>query len=394
MKKFFFTLELIISLVILFSGCNSNDSSSVTLLDSSKIDNTTSSEELSQTSTVFESSEILSETSIEYTQIQQTTSNISTSSATETSQTHLTSNDISTTTSKPVPVTTTSITTKKPVTTTAPPEIIIPKIYSPSSPGTEVFSNELVSVDVSNKNSGYISAKYLGTNKKVKLQVIKGDVRYSYDLNSKAQVEIYPLQLGDGDYVIYVGENTSGTKYSMILQESISVKLTNPNLVFLYPNQFVNFNQDSIIVKKTAEICAGKKSDLEKIGAIFIYITDNVTYDKKKAETVSSGYLPNVDDTISTKKGICFDYAALFAAMCRAEGIPTRLITGYVAPNGYYHAWNEVYTNETGWITADIKLKTIGFNLLDSTFYAGSNNKAKIADTFTDNTTYQVYQIY
>ena len=39
----------------------------------------------------------------------------------------------------------------------------------------------------------------------------------------------------------------------------------------------------------------------------------NISYDEEKARTVESGYLPDVDETLESGKGICFDYAALNA---------------------------------------------------------------------------------
>lgn len=51
-----------------------------------------------------------------------------------------------------------------------------------------------------------------------------------------------------------------------------------------------------------------------------------------------------MDDTLKSSKGICFDYAALMAAMLRAQNIPVKLVTGNVSPNNLSHAWNLVYT--------------------------------------------------
>ena len=44
-------------------------------------------------------------------------------------------------------------------------------------------------------------------------------------------------------------------------------------------------------------------------------MTANITYDYVKANTVQSGYMSDPDATLKTKTGICFDYAALTAAM-------------------------------------------------------------------------------
>ena len=52
---------------------------------------------------------------------------------------------------------------------------------------------------------------------------------------------------------------------------------------------------------------------------------------------------------METGKGICFDYASLAASMLRSQGIPTKIIFGYVAPDNLYHAWNMFYTEEKGW---------------------------------------------
>lgn len=53
--------------------------------------------------------------------------------------------------------------------------------------------------------------------------------------------------------------------------------------------------------------------------------------------------MPNPDETLASRSGICFDYASLAAAMLRSLGIPCQVITGYVGPESLYHAWNMVY---------------------------------------------------
>ena len=88
------------------------------------------------------------------------------------------------------------------------------------------------------------------------------------------------------------------------------------------------------------------KTELEAVQEVYEYVIKNIVYDEKKAETVKSGYLPSVDETLKTKKGICFDYAALMTAMLRSSGIPTRLDIGYAT--NIYHAWISTYLEETG----------------------------------------------
>ena len=73
--------------------------------------------------------------------------------------------------------------------------------------------------------------------------------------------------------------------------------------------------------------------------------------------------------------------------MARSQGIPARLVIGYAEPE-IYHAWNEVYTKETGWITPELLLSQKGYNLVDATFYAGAKDKNSIAEYISDEGNY------
>ncbi|ABI57229.1 transglutaminase TgpA family protein [Alkalilimnicola ehrlichii MLHE-1] len=65
------------------------------------------------------------------------------------------------------------------------------------------------------------------------------------------------------------------------------------------------------------------------------------------------------------QQGFCEHYAAAFAVMMRAAGVPARVVTGYLGgemnPTGDYmivrqsdaHAWNEVWLEGEGWIRID-----------------------------------------
>lgn len=55
--------------------------------------------------------------------------------------------------------------------------------------------------------------------------------------------------------------------------------------------------------------------------------------------------------------------------MLRSQGIPTKMIFGYVGD--VYHAWNMFYTKENGWITVEYKTNKQEWNRLDLTFSAG-----------------------
>lgn len=93
-----------------------------------------------------------------------------------------------------------------------------------------------------------------------------------------------------------------------------------------------------------------------------------------------TGYVPDPDQTLSSGKGICFDYASLAAAMLRSQGIPAKVITGYVSGGAVYHAWNMIYLKESGWITVEIKAPANEWERIDLTFAANGADETTIGD--------------
>lgn len=94
---------------------------------------------------------------------------------------------------------------------------------------------------------------------------------------------------------------------------------------------------------------------------------------KKRQQNVSYGYLPNVDDTLTSGTGICFDYAALMTAMLRSQNIPTKLEVGYSGDT--YHAWISTYVDDKGWVDNIIEFDGDSWQIMDPTL--GANNDSK-----------------
>lgn len=292
-------------------------------------------------------------------------------------------------------VTTTSVTTEATTAaTTAKPkaEVVIPEIKTPLASGSKAETNDKGEIDFSCANEGYISAVYTGKSTRAKLRVKCGDLQYDHDLAADGTREFFPL-MESGSYSVKIYELVVGKSYGEAVSADFDVKIKSSTGMYLYPNKYVNFDSSSNAVKKAAELCAGIDDDVEKIAEIFGYVAGNTKYDKQLAATVKSGYIPDPDKTLKSGTGICFDYASLMAAMCRSQGIPTRLVIGYAEPD-IYHAWNEVYTDETGWITPELFLKKKGYNIADATFYAGNPDKEKIADYIEDDSNYSAMYRY
>lgn len=114
------------------------------------------------------------------------------------------------------------------------------------------------------------------------------------------------------------------------------------------------------IVKLANEITAGEENDFQKVKLINAWITQHVVYNN-----APNSYSQKNDalTTLNTKTGICMGYANLFAALARAAGLETKVMTGRAITGGkkWYHQWNEVKADDTWYF-------------IDTTWNAGQKN--------------------
>lgn len=250
-------------------------------------------------------------------------------------------------------------------------------VRTPTATGAITYGTNTVHIDASNSRDGYIMMKYTGKAPRIKVR-IKQTVEYTYDLNTTGKFETFPLTEGSGTYTISVFENVKDKMYSTTFTKQINVNMPDANSTFLFPNQFCNYNGSTKAVKTGDDLVAGKTDTLAKVESIYKYAVDNITYDYHKAKTVQSGYLPNIDDTLQTKTGICFDYSALMTSMLRTQNIPTKLVIGYAGST--YHAWISVYSDEQGWIDNAIHFDGSTWKFMDPTFAASGKGDPKITE--------------
>ncbi len=253
----------------------------------------------------------------------------------------------------------------------------IPAI-SEQKTGETVYKNSLAEIDASNLSEGYLLVKYTGGKQvRIRVQIMKENgLTYTYDLNNTGKAETYPLAEGDGKYTVRVLENTSGTKYAIAHSAALNLTLRDPFLPYLYSNQYVNYTQESAVVKKAAELVKGLNTDAGKVAAVYSFVIDHFTYDYEKAKSVQSGYLPVVDTVLANQKGICFDYAAVMTAMLRSQGVPCKLVVGYA--DTIYHAWVNVYVDGE-WREGAIYFDGVKWYLKDPTFMSSSGKSIKAA---------------
>ena len=199
---------------------------------------------------------------------------------------------------------------------------------------------------------GFVDIQGETIRSKIKLMVMRNNEQTWYDVkleNGRFNQKLW-LNSGKGTYTIHVRKYSFGPKTTVE-----NVKEVNP---LLSPEKYIEC-EDKLIIDKAAEITKGLTVDREKAKAIYKWVSENIDYDYAKY----SKHLNNNYDNeygallaLNTKKGVCYDYAALAAALGRASGLQTKVVkgTGKINGNFAYHAWNEIYiADESKWIKLD-----------------------------------------
>lgn len=270
-------------------------------------------------------------------------------------------------------------------------ELQAPVILQCHAPGILEERCDSAVVDYSNTADGYVMAQYFGdTDKKLKLRVEGPAAVYTYNL-TPGEWGVFPLSDGDGSYRVAIYRNTAGNRYSLVMVADVEVVLGDEFAPFLRPNQYVNYTDAPNTMELASQLCGGLSHPLDKVAAVYDYVVENFTYDKEKAATVKSGYLPVLETVLEEKKGICFDYAAVMTAMLRSQEVPCKLVVGYAGT--VYHAWISVWTEENGWVDGVIFFDGHQWKRMDPTFASSGEGDEEIMN-FIENGDYLARYVY
>ena len=261
----------------------------------------------------------------------------------------------------------------------------------PTASGETCYGDDSVSIDASNMSDGYVMIRYTGRSEKAKAQItIPDGTVYTYTIKG-SDYNTFPLTGGNGDYTLKVYEWVVDNSYALAFSKDLSVSLSDEFKPFLYPNQYVWFTGDSQVVALGRELSDQSADDLDYVQNSYYYVIRNISYDNDKAENTPTDYVPDIDTILEEKKGICFDYASLMAALLRSQSIPTKLEVGYSGEA--YHAWISVYLSESGWVDNIIEFDGHDWSLMDPTL-AANNDSDSVKQYVGDGSNYTVKYFY
>jgi transglutaminase-like putative cysteine protease len=144
-----------------------------------------------------------------------------------------------------------------------------------------------------------------------------------------------------GPEVQGAGQTVTGNEVEVRDTEKLAPQAGEPDLSpYLRPELFIESDAPEIVAeaKKAAAGATAPRLVAERL-------TRHVGALLEKKPTVS---LPSAREVLRTGVGDCNEHTALFVAMARAIGLPSRIAVGLVYMRGgfYYHAWPEVYLDE------------------------------------------------
>jgi hypothetical protein len=142
---------------------------------------------------------------------------------------------------------------------------------------------------------------------------------------------------------------------------------------------------DARFKKIARDVTAGRKTDLEKGRAIYDYVLKEMKYDKSGTGWGRGDAVYACD----MKAGNCTDFHALFIALARSIGLPSRFAIGFTIPADKdtgkiegYHCWAEFLAGGK-WIPIDISEASKDPDLTG--YYFGKNpaNRFQLSEGLT-----------
>lgn len=196
------------------------------------------------------------------------------------------------------------------------------------------------------------------------LSIYPAPAAFSTDEWGNTYATINVKNLAPGQKVDVVVEKmilNSGISYDKKIY-SINADYTeffkNPaNKKYIMPGEKIE--SDNPQIKAKAAELSRTGATVEKAKKIYDFVNLHIRYDtnpKYANKGALSGFI--------TKRGVCDEYASLFTALCRAAGIPSRVVTGYwieddmkenkwIDVSSERHAWSEFYLPGEGWIPVE-----------------------------------------
>jgi len=180
---------------------------------------------------------------------------------------------------------------------------------------------------------------------KVKLEAIPTATMGDLNVNGQQFTGSINENFIDGEFIIshkkYNGKESPGFPFDKGKYDISKTYLENEQGIE---------SDDTELIALAQKITKGSDDLWEASCKISRWIADNIE------GSILDG---SAKDTYDQRSGLCGAQSKLMAALCRAAGIPARVVWGCMYTKEMdgsfgHHAWNEVFMGDAGWIPIDV----------------------------------------
>jgi hypothetical protein len=226
----------------------------------------------------------------------------------------------------------------------------IRKTWNSAFGGMETYrtTKEFATKNITGAKLDLNAASIIKVKRKIQSPTEKREIVYNVRMTGDQPAQVFP---NDSRQTVTPGADAKGAR---LVVRTLGPEVGEPGAEtvdeqYLKPNAFIN-SEDKLVVAHAAKATAGINDPWSKAVAIEHWVFQNMK--KKNFETA---FAP-ASEVARDLEGDCSEHSVLTAAMCRAAGLPSRVVSGlvYAEPlQGFgFHMWDEVYVNRR-WVSID-----------------------------------------
>ncbi len=167
---------------------------------------------------------------------------------------------------------------------------------------------------------------------------------YATDTNLIAEYNLKNLRTGKYVYAVDAVANVKRYDIAEAKKENKNFKKEEDIKRYLIPENNIEINHPYI--KELAKNMEGNSVD-EIVSNIFKYVRKTINYAHSTTGT-------SAVKALKSRRGKCGEFSIAMVALCRAKGIPARIVSGNIArEKDQKHTWVEVYFDDYGWVLYD-----------------------------------------
>ena len=216
--------------------------------------------------------------------------------------------------------------------------------------GMETFrtTREFATKNISGAKFDLNAASIIKVRRKIPSSTEKREIVYNLRMTGETPAQVFP---NDNRQTVTPGTDP---KTARLVVRTLGPESGEPGPEAVDPaysqaNAYIN-SEDRGVVALATRATAGLSDPWQKAVAIEHWVFQNM-----KTKNFETAFAP-ASEVARDLEGDCSEHSVLTAAMCRASGIPSRVVSGLVYADrlqGFgFHMWDEVYINRR-WVALD-----------------------------------------